>query len=71
MEILAAKKMGFIALALCSLSGQPAYAGIPVIDGGNLTQNVLTAMESVAQTLKQVEQYTKQVEQYSTHLPHT
>ena len=34
MKILAAKKMGFIALALCSLSGQPAYAGIPVIDGG-------------------------------------
>lgn len=68
MEILAAKKMGLIALALCSLSGQQAYAGIPVIDGGNLTQNVLTAMESVAQTLKQVEQYAKQVEQYSTQL---
>jgi len=67
-EILAAKKMGLIALALCSLSGQQAYAGIPVIDGGNLTQNVLTAMESVAQTLKQVEQYAKQVEQYSTQL---
>jgi|GEM_PF-3903214 len=25
-----------------------AHAGIPVIDAGNLTQNVMTAMESVA-----------------------
>ena len=60
-----------ISLALVLLGGAsalPAYAGIPVIDGGNLTQNVLTAMESVAQTLKQVEQYAKQVEQYSTQL---
>ena len=44
------------------------HAGIPVIDGGNLTQNMLTALESIAQTLKQAEQYAKQVEQYQTQL---
>ena len=33
-----------------------ANAGIPVIDGTNLTQNVMSAMEAVAQTLKQIEQ---------------
>ena len=28
-------------------------AGIPVIDGGNLAQNIMTAIESVAQTLNE------------------
>ncbi|MEE9102995.1 MULTISPECIES: P-type conjugative transfer protein TrbJ [Pseudomonas] len=44
------------------------HAGIPVIDGANLTNNVMTAVESVAQTLKQVEEYAKQVQQYQTQL---
>lgn len=43
-------------------------AGIPVIDGSNLTQNIMTAMESVAQTLKQVQQYATQIQQYQTQL---
>lgn len=38
-------------------------AGIPVIDAGNLTQNVVTASEQVAQTLKQVQQYGTQLQQ--------
>lgn len=46
----------------------PTQAGIPVIDGGNLTQNVVSAMESVTQTLTQIDQYAQQVEQYSTQL---
>ncbi|MCE1249907.1 MAG: conjugal transfer protein TrbJ, partial [Comamonadaceae bacterium] len=37
-----------------SLATTPAYAGIPVIDGTNLAQNIMTAIESVAQTLKQI-----------------
>lgn len=45
-----------------------ANAGIPVIDGGNLTQNVMTAMESVAQSLTQVEQYAQQIQQYQAQL---
>lgn len=41
----------------------PARAGIPVIDAGNLTQNIVTAAEQVAQTLKQVQQYATQLQQ--------
>ncbi|MCY1270175.1 P-type conjugative transfer protein TrbJ [compost metagenome] len=48
-----------------------AHAGIPVIDGGNLTQNVMTALESVAQTAKQIEQYQTQLEQYENQLQNT
>lgn len=51
-----------------SVGTLPAYAGIPVVDGGNLAQNITTAMESVSQTLKQIEQYAMQVEQYQTQL---
>lgn len=46
----------------------PANAGIPVIDGGNLTQNIMTAMESVTQTLTQIDQYAQQIEQYQKQL---
>ena len=67
---LAAKISLPIAL-LGSLLSLPSHAGIPVIDGGNLTQNVLTAMESVAQTLKQIEQYQTQLQQYENMLQNT
>ncbi|HGP3160146.1 TPA: P-type conjugative transfer protein TrbJ [Pseudomonas aeruginosa] len=66
MKFLAAKTVLAAAITLGAIQG--AQAGIPVIDGGNLTQNIMTAFESVAQTLKQVEQYAKQVEQYQTQL---
>ena len=49
----------------------PAQAGIPVIDGGNLVQNVMTAIESVGQTLKQIEQYQTQLQQYENMLQNT
>ena len=42
----------------------PAQAIIPVIDGANLTQTVVTAVENVAHTLKQIEQYKTQLQQY-------
>jgi type IV secretion system protein TrbJ len=44
------------------------YAGIPVIDAANLGENVMTAVESVAQTTKQVQQYSTQLQQYSNEL---
>ncbi len=68
MRILAAKTVLAASFAIGVGTFQAAQAGIPVIDGGNLTQNVLTAIESVAQTLKQVEQYSTQVQQYQTQL---
>ena len=49
----------------------PAHAGIPVADGVNLVQNVMTAIESVSQTLKQIEQYKTQLDQYENMLQNT
>lgn len=51
--------------------GMHAHAGIPVIDGANLSQNVMTAMESVTHTLKQIEQYRTQLQQYENQLQNT
>lgn len=64
--ILAAK----ISLAIVLLTGSvlPAQAGIPVIDGGNLVQNIISTIESITQTLKQVEEYKTQLEQYENQL---
>jgi type IV secretion system protein TrbJ len=45
--------------------------GLPVIDASNLTQNLMTAIESVAQTLKQIEQYKTQLQQYENMLQNT
>jgi P-type conjugative transfer protein TrbJ len=49
----------------------PAYAVIPVIDGANLTQTIVSATENVAQTLKQIEQYRTQLQQYENMLQNT
>ena len=57
-----------LALVVSLTAANPAVAGIHVIDGTNLSQNVLSATEEVAQTLKQVEQYATQLTQYSTQL---
>ena len=71
-KFLAAK----VALAVTLMAGSittmsPAQAGIPVIDGGNLVQNVMTAIESVEQTLKQIEQYQTQLQQYENMIQNT
>lgn len=57
-----------ILVILSCLFTLPANAGIPVFDGSNFSQNVMTAMESVTQTLKQIEQYSTQLQQYETQL---
>lgn len=49
----------------------PAQAGIPVIDATNLTQNIMTALEEVAQTAKQIMQYQTQLQQYKNMLQNT
>jgi type IV secretion system protein TrbJ len=50
----------------------PAQAvGIPVFDGANLTQTVVTAVENVAHTLKQIEQYKTQLQQYENMIQNT
>lgn len=69
-RFLAAKTALAVALA-GSIVITPAQAGIPVIDGTNLSQNIMTAIESVAQTLKQIEQYSTQLQQYQNQLQNT
>jgi P-type conjugative transfer protein TrbJ len=49
----------------------PAHAVVPVIDGANLTQTMVSAAENVAQTLKQIEQYRTQLQQYENMLQNT
>lgn len=65
-----AAKAGLL-FALATGFSIPAHAGIPVIDGGNLVQNIMTAIEEVAQTLKQVQEYKTQLEQYENMLQNT
>ncbi|MGV7209319.1 P-type conjugative transfer protein TrbJ [Oxalobacteraceae bacterium A2-2] len=57
--------------ALSLLSAAPTRAALPVIDGSNLSQNVVTALEQVAQTLKQIQQYQTQLQQYENMLQNT
>lgn len=69
---LAAKSL----LALCIATGLgvvslPATAGIPVIDGTNLSQNIITALETVAQYEQQIQQYETQLQQYENMITNT
>jgi P-type conjugative transfer protein TrbJ len=66
-----AAKVALVLALSSTMTVAPTQAGIPVIDGGNLMQNVLTAIESVAQTLKQIEQYKTQLQQYENMLQNT
>lgn len=68
MKILAAKvfRSGVLALAIAGCTS--SYAGIPVFDGPNMSQNAVAAMEAVAQTLTQLDQYATQMNQYDTQL---
>lgn len=68
-QFLAAKTLLALLLAAGPLAAHAG--GIPVIDAGNLQHNMLTAMESVMQTLKQVEQYKTQLLQYENMLQNT
>ncbi|GAB1840287.1 P-type conjugative transfer protein TrbJ [Achromobacter xylosoxidans] len=67
---LAAKIALSIAVTL-GVASMPAYAGIPVIDGTNLSQTTVTAIQQVAQVQKQIEQYATQLQQYENMLQNT
>lgn len=68
---LAAKTALAAALTAGALSMPAGATGIPVIDGANLSQNLVTAIEEVAQTLKQIEEYSTQLQQYENQLQNT
>lgn len=69
-KILAAK-ISVLAISLALNISNPVYAGIPVADGLNLSQNMMAAMEAVAQTLKQIQEYQNQLQQYENMLQNT
>jgi P-type conjugative transfer protein TrbJ len=66
-RIILAAKIG----VLLTAPAFSAYAGVPVIDNANLSQNLMTAFESVSQTLKQIQQYQTQLQQYENQLRNT
>ena len=70
-KVLAAKFA--LMMVVSSIPGviTPAYAGIPVIDGANLGQNIMNVIESVAHTAKQIQQYQTQLQQYENMLKNT
>ena len=66
------KRLMLTALAILGMGVTPAQAaGIPVIDSSNLRQNMVTSLESAAQTLKQIEEYRTQLKQYENQLRNT
>nr|WP_145549803.1 P-type conjugative transfer protein TrbJ [Variovorax boronicumulans] len=69
-DFLAAKKAALSVVLTISVA-TPSQAGIPVADGINFQQNLMTAMESVSQTLKQIEQYRTQLQQYENMIQNT
>ncbi len=73
-KILAAKilkSVVTISLVTSSFISSSSQAGIPVVDGTNLSQNILSAVEAVAQTAKQIQQYQLQLQQYENQLKNT
>ncbi len=66
-----AAKTAALAISLALTTPMPTQAGIPVVDGTNLSQNIMSAMEAVAQTLKQIQEYQTQLQQYENQLQNT
>lgn len=58
-----------MALAVgCALLFQLAFAGIPVLDGVDLSQATVSAIRNVAALTKKIEQYRTQLQQYQIML---
>lgn len=68
--VLAAKK-ALLASFLASIITVPAKAGIPVIDGTNVVQTTISAVNNVQAVAKQIEQYQLQLQQYQNALQNT
>nr|WCS70311.1 Conjugative transfer protein TrbJ [Salmonella enterica subsp. enterica serovar Rissen] len=49
----------------------PAQAGIPVIDGTNVVQTTISAVNNVQAVAKQIQQYQTQLQQYENMLKNT
>lgn len=70
-KVLAAGVLALLAVSSTPVLIGPAHAALPVIDGSNLSQNIVTAIENVAHTMKQIQQYQTQLQQYENMLQNT
>ncbi|GKL10847.1 hypothetical protein NUBL10709_48460 [Klebsiella pneumoniae] len=61
--ILAAKN-ALVASFVASIVAFPVKAGIPVIDGTNVVQTTISAVNNVQAVAKQIQQYQTQLQQY-------
>ena len=68
--ILAAKK-ALIVPFVASVIALPVKAGIPVIDGTNVVQTTISAVNNVQAVTKQIQQYQTQLQQYENMLKNT
>lgn len=55
-------------LMFAGLGFNAAHAGIPVIDGTNLTQNIMTAVQTAESYAQQIQQYGTQLSQYEQEI---
>lgn len=67
---LAAKK-ALVASFIAYIVALPAKAGIPVIDGSNVVQTTISAVNNVQAVAKQIQQYQMQLQQYENMLQNT
>ncbi|MFH0782577.1 MAG: P-type conjugative transfer protein TrbJ [Pseudomonadota bacterium] len=65
------KKIFLLFVILALFLSTPVRAGIPVIDVGNLLENIISAIEAIFQTAKQIEQYETQLQQYEDQIKNT
>ena len=68
--VLAAKK-ALLAALVASTMTLPAKAGIPVIDGTNVVQTTISAVNNVKAVAQQIQQYQTQLQQYENMLQNT
>lgn len=61
----------WVAVLVTVLPFHLALAGIPVVDGVNLSQATVSDIQSVAAVTKQIEQYKTQLQQYQNMLQNT
>lgn len=61
----------WVAVLVIALPSHLAFAGIPVVDGVNLSQTTVSAIQNVAAVTKQIEQYKTQLQQYQNMLQNT
>lgn len=70
-RFLAAKVAVVIAVGSAAFVTAPVDAGVPVIDGANVSQSTISAIQNVAAVMQQIQQYQTQLQQYQTELQNT